>query len=70
MQSSKSVRSGLFFVLGTLVLVVSGCGRPNADSTSSVGKARLSVVATTNLVGDAVAKVGGDLYTSLRRPDC
>ena len=70
MQSSKSVRSGLFFVLGTLVLVVSGCGRPNADSTSSVGKARLSVVATTNLVGDAVAKVGGDLVvvTSLMGP--
>ena len=70
MQSSKSVRSGLFFVLGTLVLVVSGCRRPNADSTSSVGKARLSVVATTTLVGDAVAKVGGDLVvvTSLMGP--
>lgn len=43
-----------------LLLVLSGCGAPLADSSSRPGAGKLQVVATTTIIGDLVRHVAGD----------
>ncbi len=54
-----------------VLLALSGCGAPLADSSSRPGASKLQVVATTTIIGDLVRRVAGDRaeVTVLLPPD-
>jgi ABC-type Zn uptake system ZnuABC Zn-binding protein ZnuA len=51
-----------FIILGLMVLIVTACASPTGSTGSTAGgeKGKVSVVATTTIVGDVVRQIGGD----------
>jgi len=70
MKSANLACSGLLVPIVAFILLATGCQTGAGDRPGTEEGTRLSVVATTNLVGDAVAIVGGGLIdvTSLMGP--